>query len=93
MLRAGPLGRRPFQPQQQTLALLKPFSDGPQNEVWLSSGFPVEGVLHKIVVGVGVVAENGCFIKTRETQGDTPDVDQRGGRPEPHVERALYRTT
>ena len=69
MSRAGLLA--PFEPQQQTLTLLKRFADDPRNEVWLLSGLPVKGVLDKIaaaVPGVGIVAENGCFIKTRETK-------------------------
>ncbi|KAG6377935.1 glycosyltransferase family 20 protein [Boletus reticuloceps] len=68
MSRAGLLA--PFEPQQRTLALLKRFADDPRNELWLLSGLPVKGVLDKIaaaVPGVGIVSENGCFIKTRET--------------------------
>ena len=69
MSRTGLLA--PFEPQQQILALLKRFAGDPRNEVWLLSGLPVKGVLDKIaaaVPGVGIVAENGCFIKTRETK-------------------------
>ncbi|KAG6371761.1 glycosyltransferase family 20-domain-containing protein [Boletus reticuloceps] len=72
MSRAGLLA--PFEPQQQTLALLKHFADDPCNELWLLSGLPVKGVLDKIAVavpGVGIVSENRCFIKTRETN-NTP---------------------
>ncbi|KAF8126309.1 glycosyltransferase family 20 protein [Boletus edulis] len=68
MSRAGLLA--PFEPQKRTLALLKRFADDPRNELWLLSGLPVKGVLDKIaaaVPGVGIVSENGCFIKTRET--------------------------
>lgn len=68
MSRAGLLA--PFEPQQQTLALLNRFAGDPRNEVWLLSGF-VKGVLDKIaatVPGIGIVAENGCFIRTRETK-------------------------
>lgn len=69
MSRAGLLA--PFEPQQQTIALLKRFANDLRNEVWLLSGLPVKGVLDKIaaaVPGVGIVAENGCFIRTRETK-------------------------
>jgi trehalose 6-phosphate synthase/phosphatase len=69
MSRAGLLA--PFEPQPQILALLKRFADDQRNEVWLLSGLPVKGVLDKIaaaVPGVGIVAENGCFVKTRETK-------------------------
>ena len=61
----------PFAPKEEILALLKRFTDDPRNEVWLLSGLPVKGVLDKIAVavpGVGIIAENGCFIKTRETK-------------------------
>ena len=69
MTRAGLLA--PFEPQQEALALLKRFSDDPRNEVWLLSGLPMKGVLDKIaqaVPGIGIVAENGCSIKTMETK-------------------------
>ncbi|KAG8215355.1 glycosyltransferase family 20 protein [Butyriboletus roseoflavus] len=69
MSRAGLLA--PFEPQQTTLALFDRFVNDPRNEVWLLSGLPVKGVLDKIaaaVPGMGIVAENGCFIKMRETK-------------------------
>ncbi|KIJ64234.1 glycosyltransferase family 20 protein [Hydnomerulius pinastri MD-312] len=69
MSRAGLLA--PFEPQKEALELLKRFSDDSRNEVWLLSGLPVKGALDKIadaVPSVGIVAENGCFIKTRETK-------------------------
>lgn len=69
MSRAGLLA--PFEPQQKAIALLNRFADDPRNDVWLLSGLPVKGVLDKIaaaVPGIGIVAENGCFIKTRETK-------------------------
>ncbi|EIW74943.1 glycosyltransferase family 20 protein [Coniophora puteana RWD-64-598 SS2] len=42
-----------------------------RNEVWVLSGLQAKGVLDKVaeaVPGVGVVAENGCFIRTRGTR-------------------------
>ncbi|KAH7882668.1 glycosyltransferase family 20 protein [Phlebopus sp. FC_14] len=69
MSRAGLLA--PFEPHKETLALLKRFADDTRNEVWLLSGLPVKGMLDKIadaVPSIGIVAENGCFIKTRETK-------------------------
>ncbi|KAH0834220.1 glycosyltransferase family 20 protein [Lanmaoa asiatica] len=75
MSRAGLLA--PFEPQQQTLALLNRFVDDARNEVWLLSGLPVKGVLDKIaaaVPGMGIVAENGCFVKTRETKKTPCDI-------------------
>ncbi|KAF8153874.1 glycosyltransferase family 20-domain-containing protein [Crassisporium funariophilum] len=48
---------------------------GGRNEVWLLSGLKVgEGVLERVrerVPRVGIVAENGCFIKTRAVGGGT----------------------
>lgn len=61
----------PFEPQQQTLALLKRFADDPTNEVRSLSELPINGVLDKNAVavpGVCIVTKNGCFIKTRETK-------------------------
>ncbi|KIK93311.1 glycosyltransferase family 20 protein [Paxillus rubicundulus Ve08.2h10] len=69
MSRAGLLA--PFEPQKEVLELFKRLADDARNEVWLLSGLPVKGVLDKIasaVPSVGIVAENGCFIKTRETK-------------------------
>ena len=43
----------------------------PRNEVWLSSGLPMKGMLDTIaeaVPGVVVVANNGCSIKTMESE-------------------------
>ena len=70
---------------QQTLALLKHVADDPRNEVRSLSGIPALWL-----PGVGIVAENGCFTQTRETnQEDARDVDRRAGEPKFHVEKAL----
>ncbi|KAF8809892.1 alpha,alpha-trehalose-phosphate synthase [Phlegmacium glaucopus] len=54
-------------PEEAVNALGKLAEDA-RNEVWLLSGLRVDGVLEKVrekVPKVGIVAENGCFIKTR----------------------------
>ncbi|KAG7091994.1 hypothetical protein E1B28_008381 [Marasmius oreades] len=43
-----------------------------RNEVWLLSGYPrkeLEKVSQEVGGRLGIVAENGCFIKTRNTKG------------------------
>ncbi|KAF9234548.1 hypothetical protein BU15DRAFT_78906 [Melanogaster broomeanus] len=67
MSRAGLLA--PFEPQKETLALLKRLSGDKRNEVWLLSGLPVKGLdkIAEAIPGVGIVAEKGCFVRTRET--------------------------
>ncbi|TFK65857.1 alpha,alpha-trehalose-phosphate synthase [Pluteus cervinus] len=55
----------------ETLDTLKKLSEDKKNELWLLSGLPIKGVLEKIaeyVPKMGIVAENGCFIKTRATR-------------------------
>ncbi|KAF5329393.1 hypothetical protein D9619_009236 [Psilocybe cf. subviscida] len=57
---------------QSTIELLRKLSANTRNEVWLLSGLRVRGVLEAIaerVPKVGIVAENGCFIKTRAMSG------------------------
>ncbi|KAH7922278.1 glycosyltransferase family 20 protein [Leucogyrophana mollusca] len=69
MTRAGLLA--PFEPPKETIALLNKFAEDSRNEVWLLSGMPVKGVMEKIAdaaPNIGIVAENGCFIKTRPTR-------------------------
>ncbi|EGO28773.1 glycosyltransferase family 20 protein [Serpula lacrymans var. lacrymans S7.9] len=66
MTRAGLLA--PFEAPKEALALLNKFAEDPMNEVWLLSGLPVKGVMDKVAAeapNVGIVAENGCFIRTR----------------------------
>ncbi|TCD64575.1 hypothetical protein EIP91_003902 [Steccherinum ochraceum] len=61
--------------EEDILKVLKKLSDDPRNEVWLLSGLQMKGVLETIaneVPKIGIVAENGCFIKTRPTRsGDS----------------------
>ncbi|KAF8890790.1 glycosyltransferase family 20-domain-containing protein [Gymnopilus junonius] len=58
----------PRQVEEAVEVLGKLAEDERRNEVWLLSGLRVKGVLEAVarrVPKVGIVAENGCFIKTR----------------------------
>ncbi|KAK7064651.1 Alpha,alpha-trehalose-phosphate synthase [Favolaschia claudopus] len=53
---------------QRALEVLRRFAADGRNDVWLLSGLPVEGVLSRIakaVPRIGIVAENGCFIRPK----------------------------
>lgn len=57
---------------ESTIQVLGRMVDDPKNEVWVLSGLPVKGALERLaerVPSVGIVAENGCFVKTREISG------------------------
>ncbi|OCH91316.1 hypothetical protein OBBRIDRAFT_873262 [Obba rivulosa] len=57
-----------FDPPSDAIALLNRLAEDPKNEVWLLSGLPVKDALEKVAEQapkIGIVAENGCFIKTR----------------------------
>ncbi|THH21691.1 hypothetical protein EUX98_g8296 [Antrodiella citrinella] len=57
--------------EEDILKVLKKLSEDSRNEVWLLSGLPVKGALEVIAKEapkVGIVAENGCFVKTRATR-------------------------
>lgn len=61
-----------FDPPEEVYSLLNKLAEDPKNEVWVLSGLPVKGALEVLaekVPKVGIVAENGCFIKTRPTRG------------------------
>ncbi|KAI0339176.1 hypothetical protein BDW22DRAFT_1336814 [Trametopsis cervina] len=63
--------RGEFDPPEETIKALNALADDPKNEVWLLSGLQVKGALEKIAAlapKVGIVAENGCYIKTRPTR-------------------------
>ncbi|KAG6816474.1 hypothetical protein H0H87_005761 [Tephrocybe sp. NHM501043] len=63
---AGPCVPRVQVPEEVLLILERLVAD-PRNEVWLLSGLRVRGVLERIaerIPKLGIVAENGCFIKT-----------------------------
>lgn len=65
-------GKGPMvEPPEETMQVLERLADDPRNEIWVLSGLPVKGALEKLaerVPGVGIVAENGCFIKTKEVR-------------------------
>ncbi|KAF5353408.1 hypothetical protein D9756_007953 [Leucocoprinus leucothites] len=57
-----------FKIPEGPLDVLKSLANDKRNDVWLLSGLPVKGVLEQVaekVPGIGIVAENGCFIKTK----------------------------
>ncbi|THG96790.1 hypothetical protein EW026_g5099 [Hermanssonia centrifuga] len=61
-----------FDPPDEAVAVLNKLAEDPRNEVWLLSGLQVKGALEKIAEAapkIGIVAENGCFIKTRASRG------------------------
>jgi len=61
----------PFDVPQNVLDLLNTLADDRKNEVWLLSGLPIKSAMDKIaekVPGIGLIAENGCFIKTIGTR-------------------------
>ncbi|KAI6030074.1 glycosyltransferase family 20-domain-containing protein [Pisolithus marmoratus] len=61
----GPMVELP----EATIRVLESMADDPKNEIWVLSGLPVKGALERLaerVPKVGIVAENGCFVKTGE---------------------------
>lgn len=53
---------------EDTIEVLGKVSEDWKNELWLLSGLKVKGVLERIaekIPRVGIVAENGCFVKMR----------------------------
>jgi len=58
-------------PPEEVVEVLKGLAEDKRNEVWVLSGLPEKGALERIVERVpmvGVVAENGCFIRPRPTK-------------------------
>ncbi|RDB18114.1 putative alpha,alpha-trehalose-phosphate synthase [UDP-forming] subunit [Hypsizygus marmoreus] len=71
---------------EEVLEVLEKLVEDRRNEVWLLSGLRVRGVLERIgkrVPRLGIVAENGCYIKTIKNPPSSPPL--RGG----HVARRL----
>ncbi|KAH9915312.1 glycosyltransferase family 20-domain-containing protein [Fomitopsis serialis] len=69
------LGRAEFNPPKEAIDVLNRLAEDPRNEVWLLSGLPVKGMLDivaEMVPKIGIVAENGCYIRTRPTRGGEP---------------------
>ncbi|KAJ7923024.1 alpha,alpha-trehalose-phosphate synthase [Mycena leptocephala] len=70
---------------ERALEVLRRFAADGRNDVWLLSGLPIEGVLSRIskeVPRIGIVAENGCFIrpKTAMHRSSTGLLSAHGGR-------------
>jgi trehalose 6-phosphate synthase/phosphatase len=69
---------------EDTIEVLGKLAEDWKNEVWLLSGLRVKGVLECVaerVPRVGIVAENGCFVKMRgEANGGGADAGIMGGR-------------
>lgn len=72
---------------ERALEVLRRFAADGRNDVWLLSGLPIEGVLTRIakeVPRIGIVAENGCFIRPktaphRSSTGLSPLSGRRSG--------------
>ncbi|KIK15015.1 hypothetical protein PISMIDRAFT_16818 [Pisolithus microcarpus 441] len=67
MMRSGK--GRMVEPPETTMQVLERLAGDPKNEIWVLSGLSVKGALERLaqrVPSVGIVAENGCFVKTRE---------------------------
>ncbi|XP_006455649.1 hypothetical protein AGABI2DRAFT_121550 [Agaricus bisporus var. bisporus H97] len=57
-----------FEIPEEPLNALSSLAEDRRNDVWLLSGLPVRGVLERVaekVPNIGIVAENGCFIKIK----------------------------
>ncbi|KAJ8489164.1 hypothetical protein ONZ45_g13684 [Pleurotus djamor] len=68
------LQTRRFDPPFEVFEVLSKLTDDRKNEVWLLSGLPVKGMLDQIadrIPKLGIVAENGCFIRPRPIRGQT----------------------
>ncbi|CCM06307.1 uncharacterized protein FIBRA_08558 [Fibroporia radiculosa] len=62
------LGKSEFVPPAEVIDVLNRLADDARNEVWLLSGLQVGGMLDRVgeaAPKVGIVSENGCFIRTR----------------------------
>ncbi|KAI6107708.1 glycosyltransferase family 20 protein [Pisolithus thermaeus] len=76
-------GKGPMvEPPEATIRVLEKMAGDPKNEIWVLSGLPVKGALERLaerVPSVGIVAENGCFVKTRKI-GNKSDGQSNGAR-------------
>lgn len=67
---------------EDTIEVIGKLAENWKNEVWLLSGLRVKGVLESIaerVPRVGIVAENGCFVKLRDINSGGADAGTTGG--------------
>ncbi|KAF8508074.1 glycosyltransferase family 20-domain-containing protein [Gautieria morchelliformis] len=60
-----------FEPPAEAVAILRKLGEDPRNRVWLLSGLPrcELNKVARVVPSIGLVAENGCFIKPRPIRG------------------------
>lgn len=70
---------------ERALEVLRRFAADGRNDVWLLSGLPIAGVLSRIakeVPRIGIVAENGCFIRPKVTprRSSSGALGMHGGR-------------
>ncbi|KAJ7275525.1 alpha,alpha-trehalose-phosphate synthase [Mycena haematopus] len=70
---------------ERVLEVLRRFAADGRNDVWLLSGLPIAGVLTRIakeVPRIGIVAENGCFIRPKVTphRSSSGVLGMHGGR-------------
>ena len=84
MIELAQSGKGPMaEPSEEAMQALENLADDPRNEVWVLSGLPVKGALERLaerVPGVGIVAENGCFIKTKEARKGINGHTNGGGK-------------
>ncbi|KIJ47269.1 glycosyltransferase family 20 protein [Sphaerobolus stellatus SS14] len=60
-----------FEPPEETVEILRKLAQDRKNQVWVLSGLPRMALdkMSSLVPEVGLVAENGCFIKPRPVRG------------------------
>ncbi|KAF5326221.1 hypothetical protein D9611_000735 [Ephemerocybe angulata] len=66
---------------RESVEVLRGLAEDRKNEVWVLSGLARGGILGKlarVLPRVGVVAENGCFIRTRERVGPRGEREEGG---------------
>ncbi|KAF6744609.1 alpha,alpha-trehalose-phosphate synthase [Ephemerocybe angulata] len=66
---------------RESVEVLRGLAEDRKNEVWVLSGLSRGGILGKlarVLPRVGVVAENGCFIRTRERVGPRGEREEGG---------------
>ncbi|KAG5642279.1 hypothetical protein DXG03_003056 [Asterophora parasitica] len=82
-----------IQVPEDVLLVLEKLVEDRRNEVWLLSGLRVRGVLERIaerVPRLGIVAENGCYIKTIK---NTPSTGSRSFSPPPPAPQPISRSS
>ncbi|GJJ09322.1 hypothetical protein Clacol_003544 [Clathrus columnatus] len=64
-----------FEPPQDSVDILRKLTEDRKNRVWLLSGLPRAALskMSALVPKIGLVAENGCYIKPRAVKGKEQD--------------------